>query len=442
MNLVKAFQDISSPFLTIISEIFSFLGSLTMLTIILAIVFLLVNKIQAFKLGLGLSINFVFGGLILKNIFARPRPYLVDSSIFAERTYLSFGSLPSVSAMNSAGFCVYFMHKSKNTKKLKWGILSLSILFLAFLSFSKIYFAENYLLDMILGLMLGIIIFMVIFKFARVKEQDYKWYLFGLIVPLVLIFVYINEWTLTTGHIRIFEYSGFIASFLLFSFLEQKFIRYEVKNNLIFSSFKVFMILIILGIYFLVFELFVPKLMILCFLEFFFAGLIIFMILPLIFKKCEKYFYVFSNDVSFEHVTNSFISTSLKSTNKIAKSIAKDLKPGDIVVLKGDLGAGKTVLVRDILQSLDVKDKITSPTFTILNEYKSNLGHFYHFDMYRVENEFEAENIGLSEIIEDKNSIKFIEWAENVPRYLPPHYKKITITKLGKKSRNIILEEI
>ena len=69
-------------------------------------------------------------------------------------------------------------------------------------------------------------------------------------------------------------------------------------------------------------------------------------------------------------------------------------------------------------------------------------GHFYHFDMYRVENEFEAENIGLSEIIDDKNSIKFIEWAENVPRYLPPHYKKITIAKLGKKSRNIILEEI
>ena len=62
--------------------------------------------------------------------------------------------------------------------------------------------------------------------------------------------------------------------------------------------------------------------------------------------------------------------------------------------------------------------------------------------MYRVENEFEAENIGLSEIIDDKNSMKFIEWAENVPRYLPPHYKKITITKLGKKSRNIILEEI
>ena len=95
-----------------------------------------------------------------------------------------------------------------------------------------------------------------------------------------------------------------------------------------------------------------------------------------------------------------------------------------------------------IISGENVKDKITSPTFTILNEYKSNLGHFYHFDMYRVENEFEAENIGLSEIIDDKNSIKFIEWAENVPRYLPPHYKKITITKLGRKSRNIILEEI
>ncbi len=442
MNLVIFFQDISSQFLTILAEIFTFLSSLTMLTIILSLIFLVVNKIDAFKIGLGVSANFVIGGLALKNIFARPRPYMVDSSIFAERITSSFGSFPSITGMNAGGYSAYFMNKAKNTKKLKWWVFVLSIVLFIFIAISKIYFAENYLLDMLVGFLLGTIIFFVILRFVKVKEKDYKWYLFGLIVPVVLVFVFFNEWFTLTGHIKLFEYAGFMFSFLLFAFIEQRFIKYEIKNNLIFTAFKIFVTLIVLGLYFFIFDAFVPKIMIVSFLEYFFSNAIIFLLLPLIFKACEKYFYVFSNEVKIKQVKNSFVSLSLKSTKKIAKRLVKDLKNGDIIVLNGDLGAGKTVLVRDILEEFNVKEKITSPTFTILNEYTSDVGHFYHFDMYRLDNEFEAENIGLSEILDDKNSIKFIEWAEKTKNYLPMHYKKITIVKLGKNSRNIILEEI
>jgi len=92
------------------------------------------------------------------------------------------------------------------------------------------------------------------------------------------------------------------------------------------------------------------------------------------------------------------------------------------------------------LKNYGVKNKITSPTFTLVNEYFADKKHFYHFDMYRMEDEEEAENIGFDEIIAQKDAIKFIEWADKVEKRLPEHYKKITIAKLGKNSRNIILE--
>jgi tRNA threonylcarbamoyladenosine biosynthesis protein TsaE len=136
------------------------------------------------------------------------------------------------------------------------------------------------------------------------------------------------------------------------------------------------------------------------------------------------------------------ISLSLNQTKIIAKEILPYIKQGDLIVLQGDLGAGKSVLVREILTQLGVKNKITSPTFTLVNEYKTGDGHYYHFDMYRLEDEIETENIGFEEMIADTKAIKFVEWAENVKNYLPKHYKKISIAKLGKHSRAIAVEQI
>lgn len=137
----------------------------------------------------------------------------------------------------------------------------------------------------------------------------------------------------------------------------------------------------------------------------------------------------------------SKISLSLKSTEKIANKISKLLKKGDIVLLEGDLGAGKSVIVRFILQSLGVKNKITSPTFTIVNDYHAGDLHFYHLDLYRIEDETELENIGFENVIDDNEAIKFVEWPSKIGSLFPKKYFKIIVSKLGKHSRKITLEE-
>lgn len=147
-------------------------------------------------------------------------------------------------------------------------------------------------------------------------------------------------------------------------------------------------------------------------------------------------------EVKKERVLLFEISLSQKQTKLVAKEILPFINKGDIIVLQGDLGAGKSVLTREILTLFGVKNKITSPTFTLVNEYTTPTGHYYHFDMYRLEDELEAVNIGFEEMIADKDSIKFVEWAEKVKNYLPKHYKKISIAKLGSHSRAIALEEI
>ena len=147
-------------------------------------------------------------------------------------------------------------------------------------------------------------------------------------------------------------------------------------------------------------------------------------------------------DVKEDRLLMFEISLSLRQTKIIAKEILPYIENGDIIFLQGDLGAGKSVLTREILGQLGVKNKITSPTFTLVNEYKTENGHYYHFDMYRLEDETEAENIGFEEMIADGEAIKFVEWAENVKNYLPKHYKKISIAKLGKHSRAIAFEQI
>ena len=125
------------------------------------------------------------------------------------------------------------------------------------------------------------------------------------------------------------------------------------------------------------------------------------------------------------------ISKNQKETEQIAFDYAKTLSKGDVVILSGDLGAGKSVLTRGILNCAGINKNITSPTFTLVNKYESGSKLFYHFDMYRIEDDEEVVNIGFDEIIDDNTSIKFIEWPEKVEGHLPKNCKKITIM-LGK----------
>ena len=104
----------------------------------------------------------------------------------------------------------------------------------------------------------------------------------------------------------------------------------------------------------------------------------------------------------------TYYSASLKQTAKIAALVASRLKGGEAILLNGDLGTGKTTFTKALALALGVKDNVTSPTFTIIKEY---LGKFnlYHIDMYRLNGD-EAQNVGIDELLLDKNGVTVIEW--------------------------------
>ncbi len=123
--------------------------------------------------------------------------------------------------------------------------------------------------------------------------------------------------------------------------------------------------------------------------------------------------------------TIKYISHNEEETKKIANSLAKLLQKGDIIILSGDLGAGKTKFTEGILSFFGLEDEISSPTFNIVNEYKTNNINLYHFDIYRLEDIDEFYEIGGEEYFE--KGICIIEWGELLNPILPKDYILIKI---------------
>lgn len=137
-----------------------------------------------------------------------------------------------------------------------------------------------------------------------------------------------------------------------------------------------------------------------------------------------------------------FISKSVKDTYNIAKKISAKLNSGDIVLLSGDLGAGKTHFVKGIVKSFGGDDKsVTSPTFTIINEYLTNKFNIYHFDLYRIDNPNELYNIGFEEYFYG-DGVCFIEWPERAEEFFIGDKKIVNITKIDDNARKFIIEGI
>ncbi|TYQ18031.1 UNVERIFIED_CONTAM: tRNA threonylcarbamoyladenosine biosynthesis protein TsaE [Acetivibrio alkalicellulosi] len=118
---------------------------------------------------------------------------------------------------------------------------------------------------------------------------------------------------------------------------------------------------------------------------------------------------------------------STDETIEVGKAIGKILNKGDVVLITGDLGTGKTVLTNGIANSLGIKEYITSPTFTIVNEYDMKIPLF-HFDVYRIAHPEEMFEIGFEEYLH-KSGIVIIEWAEIIKEILPDENIWITIKK-------------
>lgn len=123
----------------------------------------------------------------------------------------------------------------------------------------------------------------------------------------------------------------------------------------------------------------------------------------------------------------NFIAKSENDTKNFAKKLASKLKPKDVVVLTGELGSGKTKFVEGFLSYYGLENEISSPTFTIVNEYKKNDVNIYHFDVYRLEDSSEFYEIGGEEYFE--NGICLIEWGELIKDALPKDYIHIVFKK-------------
>ena len=134
-------------------------------------------------------------------------------------------------------------------------------------------------------------------------------------------------------------------------------------------------------------------------------------------------------------------TNSAEQTFLFAKQLAQNLSPCTIL-LSGDLGAGKTTFTKGFALGLGAKEIVTSPTFTIMNEYTGKDYKLYHFDMYRLESADEAYELGFYEHFANKNVFNLVEWAENVVGLINPPYKKITFTKVDDNTRKIYVEDI
>ena len=129
-----------------------------------------------------------------------------------------------------------------------------------------------------------------------------------------------------------------------------------------------------------------------------------------------------------------FITNSLEDTKKLANNFAKELKVGQVVLLNGDLGAGKTTFTQFVFAALGVKDVVNSPTFSILKTYQGKDFKLNHFDTYRIGEE-EAIEAGFDEVLSDRNCVSFIEWSENISSLLPKKCTTINIKLIDENKR-------
>ena len=129
-----------------------------------------------------------------------------------------------------------------------------------------------------------------------------------------------------------------------------------------------------------------------------------------------------------------FISKSREQTEQFATEYAKTLKPYDVVLLDGDMGAGKTVFAKGVARGLGIKEEVTSPTYAYMNDYD---GRLFHYDCYRIESVEQAERLGLADYF-DMGGICLIEWAQNIAPLLPAGCKRVRITKINENEREIV----
>ena len=124
------------------------------------------------------------------------------------------------------------------------------------------------------------------------------------------------------------------------------------------------------------------------------------------------------------------INYSLNEIQKVADKVTKEVN-SDIILISGEVGAGETTLIKEMLKTLKVNDNVNSPTFSIINEYLNEDNNIiYHIDLYRIKNIDELHSIGFFEYLESDN-LCFIEWGDIIEKHIKDRYNKFLIEKRG-----------
>ena len=135
------------------------------------------------------------------------------------------------------------------------------------------------------------------------------------------------------------------------------------------------------------------------------------------------------------------ISHSSAETRLWGARLAEQLQPGDVLLLEGNLGAGKSELTRGIAEGLGIHGPVPSPSFTILNVYDSGRIPLYHFDWYRLESTEELFEMGMDEYL-GGDGVAAVEWPERCPEAIPERYLRVTITPTAENEREITWEPV
>lgn len=128
---------------------------------------------------------------------------------------------------------------------------------------------------------------------------------------------------------------------------------------------------------------------------------------------------------------------SCAETIDMGKQFSKFLEDKDVVLLEGDLGGGKTTFIKGVLSGLGSRQRVLSPSFTLVRHYKAGGRRVYHLDLYRIDNARDSFSLGIEDYLYTRGSITLIEWGEKIERWLPA-YVKIKFSFLGQERRRIV----
>ena len=420
LGIIEAIQSVRTGFFDVVFNIITAMGDINFFIVVFSFLYWVYNKLFAVNFAINYSLVAVFNSLVLKNIFRRPRPLYASKKYLPYKGYPTSYSFPSGHSAGISAVTSYNVYEAKKDKKAFKILLPISIVICLLIGFSRMYLGVHYLTDVIVGFACGWGISYVIFRFLRLKnERICKW--FAIATPVFIpVLIFVDSSTVSM-------IGSFAVAIIVGIYLENRFVKYDINkyNN------KWIKLLIGYGILAVTFTgfYFIPNISKYVLAAKYLAiGFEVTLLVPFILSKLK------GKDMT--------ISKSVEDTEKLAKLIASKMKGGEVILLNGDLGCGKTAFARGFINSFGVKEAITSPTFTIVNKYTSSKGNIYHFDMYRLEDEEEALAAGLDELIDEAGAIKLIEWPEKTAGILPNDVIEINITKIDDNSRSFDIKGI